>query len=295
MLHKNLALLFALLGALSGTLLAADEPPMAQVPVLDPKHIAAVLDTRAETENRQVALAAIRQAADAGNSYAMYNLGSLARQSRFREDEVIKYDPGAALMWLTRAFAAGRLTAAFKVAVVHRELGDPLEAMAWLQVYSYYLKGGANPVPEARQQRLRRGHIADLMAKLQDDLKGTEEAQIRERTIALLEGHGTRFEAALPTPTPDMAACDVKRPPKGFKASIVHPVESSLVEIVAVVDQDGSTRDVFVLDSTPDAMTVSGIRQYGYNVFCPPQESADARVVFVPWNFVNYSNANRVR
>ncbi|MBK8283852.1 MAG: hypothetical protein IPK97_02665 [Ahniella sp.] len=234
-------------------------------------------------------------AADAGNSYAMYNLGTLARQSRFKDDGVVKYDPGAALMWLTRSFDAGRISAAFKIAVVHRELGDPLEAMGWLQVYSYYLKGGANPRPEKELGWLRRGPVADLMAKLQVDLKGTGEADIRARTVALLEYHGTRFEAAPRTPYPPIDDCGVKRPPKGFRASVVHPVQSSMVEIVAVVEPDGSAREVFVLDSTPDAMTVSFMRQSGFSVFCPKSEETADRHVFLNWNFVNSFNANRMR
>lgn len=275
--------------------LSAAERPFADVPVLDPKHMAVVLDTRAGIAARQDALAQIRAAAEAGNSYAMYNLGSLARQSRFRDDGVVRHDPGAALMWLTRAFDAGRLSAAFKVAVTHRELGDPLEAMAWLQAYTYYMKGGDKPLPDARLNWLRRGHIADLMAKLQNDLKGTDPEAIRLRTIALLDQHGARFEAAGRTPVPEGRSCQVKRPPKGFRASVVHPVESSLVEIVAVVDPDGSARDVFILDSTPDAMSAKAMRQYGFSVVCRAQDGADKHIVFLTWNFVNYSNTNQMR
>lgn len=286
-------LLLSTLG-LSSSLSAADRP-FADVPVLDTRHMAVVLDSRAEAAARQYALAEIRTAAEAGNSYAMYNLGSLARQSRFKDDPVVRHDPGAALMWLTRAFDAGRLTAAFKIAVTYRDLGDSLEAMAWLQAYNYYMKGGDKPLPDARLNWLRRGHVADLMAKLQDDLKGADPEAIRLRTIALLERHGTRFESALRTPTPDVSECRMKRPPKGFRAMVVHPVESSVVEIVAVVDPDGSARDVHIMDSTPDAMSANAMRQYGFRVFCPPQDAAGERVVFVTWNFVNYSNTNQMR
>jgi len=299
MKHDRLLFLLAmgLMTALVPGESAHAERTVANVPTIDPKHLAVILDHRSESADRQVAMAAMREAADAGNSYAMYNLGSLARQARFKDDPIVRHDPGAALMWLTRSFDAGRLTAAFKIAVVHRELGDSLEAMGWLQVYTYYMKGGENPRPVEDLPWLRRGHVADLMAKLQKDLKGVDDTKIRERTIALLQQHGSRFDAAPRTPTIDANVndCRVKRPPKGFRSAVVHPVESSLVEIVAVVDAGGSARNTLILDSVPDAMTASGMRQYGYNIHCPAQENSDDRHVFLNWNFVNFGNSNRIR
>ncbi|HQW82751.1 MAG TPA: hypothetical protein PLQ74_12910, partial [Pseudomonadota bacterium] len=82
----------------------------------------------------------LQASADAGGSHAMYDIGSLYRQSSRKGAAVFAYDPGKALKWLTRAFSAGRLTAAYKVALVYSQIGDDMEAMGWAQLYSQYVR-----------------------------------------------------------------------------------------------------------------------------------------------------------
>lgn len=261
------------------------EPVSSTAPVLDTSDLMTVLDSRAPQAEREAAMAKLRESAEAGNSFAMYDLGSLARQTRFKEDPVIRHDPGAALMWLTRAFDHGRLSAAFKLALVHRELGDQLEAMAWLQVHNYYLKGSHLP-PDQQRPMPKYGPEARLMATLQEALDHESAETIRQRTIALLQKHGTQFESAKPTPTEDVDGCRVRPPPKGFRATNSRRVEPSVVEIVAIVEPDGSARDIVIMDSSPDFMSANMVRQFGFSIACPKiEEGAGDRRVFVPFRY----------
>lgn len=267
-----------------------------KIPVLKTDVLITLLDSEASIADRQAAMKVMQESAAAGNSYAMYNLGSLARQARFKDDPVTRYDPGAALMWLTRAFDHGRITAAFKLAVVHRDLGDNVEAMAWLQVYTYYMKG--HHLPADKQRPLpKRGAVVALLATLQAETKATPEETIRQRTIVLLSEHGTRYERAVPTPTEGIEGCRMRPPPKGFRNSVARRVDASLVELVAVVEPDGSAREMAVLDSTPDFMSASLVRQFGFAVACPKlEDNSDDRRVFIGFDYWGYMpSSNRQR
>lgn len=244
-----------------------------------------LLDTKAPLTDRQSALAELKRHAEAGDSFAMYDLGSLAHQKRFQDDTVIHYDPGAALMWLTRAFDHGRFTAAFKLAVVHRELGDHLEAMAWLQVYSYYYKGGSTSAKAERPLEAS-GAVAWLMAALQAALKSVPPETIRQRTIALLETHGAKFEQAPRISSTSADGCVVRPPPKGFRLEGSRRHDPSIIELVATIGPDGSASQSFVMDSVPDPMTAKMGRQFGFAIRCP-EVAADSpeRHAFVTFNY----------
>ncbi|AVP97638.1 hypothetical protein C7S18_10700 [Ahniella affigens] len=277
---KQIALCAAMFVAVTGA--HAEDTPAAASD-FDSSIMVTLLDMKAPTADRHTALAALKQHAEAGNSFAMYDLGSLVHQTRFKDDAVIRPDPGAALMWLTRAFDNGRFTAAFKLATVHRELGDHLEAMAWLQVYTYYWKGGNRT---AQRSLPTSGAAAWLMARLQAELKSVPEESIRQRTIALLEAHGTKFEQAPATPSDSAEGCDVRPPPKGFRFDGSRRHDPSIVELVARIAPDGSASESFVMDSVPDPMAAKMARQFAFAIRCP-EVSADSpeRHAFILFNY----------
>ena len=150
-----------------------------------------ILAIRAQNDEATKAAAArLQAAAEAGDSFAMYDVGSLHRQSGRKGAAVFAYDPGKALKWLTRAFDSGRLTAAYKIALTYAAIGDDMEAMGWAQVYSHFMR----PIEQRqdRQSQLRLALLNDLYARVGHD----REDAIEERLMTLLDKHGPSFEAA---------------------------------------------------------------------------------------------------
>lgn len=266
----------ALAFALSAPSLASESAP--SVAAVAPKDLLLVI--RADDDDATHGAAArLLAAAEAGNSFAMYDIGSLHRQSRRKNAAAFAYDPGKALRWLTRAFDGGRLTAAYKISLTHAALGDDMEAMAWAQVYSHYMHAAEQK--RGQPQQLRLALLNDLYSRVGRD----REEAIRKRTIALLEQHGPRFEDRSKHADPlhpewirDAATCQVKELPKGLRPAVRVPA-SGMVEYLVEIESDGSPGEFVSLDAAPHPMHARDLRQLVSRVECQPATTAP-RYVF---------------
>jgi hypothetical protein len=214
----------------------------------------------------------------------MYDLGSLQRQSRRKGAAVAPYDLERSITWLTQAFERGRVTAAYKLSLAHADSGNPLEAMAWAQVFSYY----------RREDTKTAGPDDQLVAALLKDayarLDRGQEAGIRERTIALLETHGPAFEANRAHPEPrhvDWAVgadqCEFLRPMNGSWVT-ARTETTGLVEFLVAIKPGGGAAEVVALDSAPESMHERELRALAQRVHCSTP-SDQTRYLFQDFTF----------
>lgn len=182
-LLRTLSLMAALLIAAPSAVVLAAETEHAIAPA------DLMLVIRANDDDATKAAAARLQAADAGNSFAMYDVGSLHRQSSRKGAAVFAYDPGKALKWLTRAFDGGRLTAAYKVALTYAAIGDDMEAMGWAQVYTHFVR--PTEKRSGRQIQFRLALLNDLYARIGRD----REDAIESRLMTLLDNARTKLRS----------------------------------------------------------------------------------------------------
>lgn len=224
-----------------------------------------------DDEATKAAAARLQAAAEAGDSFAMYDIGSLHRQSGRKGAAVFAYDPGKALKWLTRAFDGGRLTAAYKIALTYAAIGDDMEAMGWAQVYSHFMR----PIEQRqdRQSPLRLVLLNDLYARIGSD----REDAIEARLMTLLDKHGPPFEAArerAPRRHPDWIAdedeCEVTVPPGGAQAAVRIP-GNGLVEYLVAIDARGRPTKSAALDATPQPMLERDLRPLVQRIDCRAQ------------------------
>lgn len=223
------------------------------------------------------AAARLQAIADAGGSHAMYDIGSLYRQSSRKGAAVFAYDPGKALKWLTRAFDSGRLTAAYKVAITYASIDDDMEAIGWAQVYSHYIQPREK---SGSQQQLRLALLNDLYARIGRN----RESAIDARLMSLLDKHGPDYEASQRRDEPmhpdwiaDGDECKVTKPLKGKPEKTRIP-EVGLVEYLVAIDTRGQPGDFVALDSAPHAMLERDLRAVVMRLDCKPQ--AGTRYVF---------------
>lgn len=183
-LLRTLSLIAALLIAAPSAVVLAAETEHAIAPA------DLMLVIRAKDDDATKAAAArLQAAADAGNSFAMYDVGSLHRQSSRKGAAVFAYDPGKALKWLTRAFDGGRLTAAYKVALTYAAIGDDMEAMGWAQVYTHFVR--PTEKRSGRQIQFRLALLNDLYARIGRD----REDAIESRLMTLLDNARTKLRS----------------------------------------------------------------------------------------------------
>lgn len=263
------------------------------LPTLGADDLAALISD-AESPAARDAAARLLQAAEAGDAFAMYSIGSLARQTQRGGASAVAYDPGLALKWLTRAFDHGRVLASYKLALTYRELGDTLEAMAWAQVYAHYSeemsRAGKRPSPAAGPRQRSDGMAASLMAGLYTELGADQSESIRLRTIALLQEHGPRFEPAYQR---GLAAAQLgeiqhiegcvtpKRMPRGiWQHGRVR--ESAPVEALIQVDAEGKPLQVHLFDFSRKALNAASTTKLVMTYRCPA--AAASRWTFVSLN-----------
>jgi hypothetical protein len=273
--------------ALAGALWLASAPSLAAVPAVSGGDLA-ILISAPESAPALDAAARLRQAAESGNSFAMYDLGSLSRQHERKRDSALGYDPGLALKWLLQAFRNGRDLAAYKLALTYREIGDTLEAMAWIQVYSHYNIG-----PKTKSD----GAAASLMASLYDELGEDPHEAIRQRTISLLQQHGPQHEAASKrgidaASLGDIALMDEncrwpKKLPRGlWQRGRIR--ESAYVEALVRIDDAGKPSEVHLMDYARRALHPATTRDLVLRYRCPI--AADGQPY---WMFINMSLDDR--
>ncbi|MBL0041853.1 MAG: hypothetical protein IPP28_12600 [Xanthomonadales bacterium] len=222
-------------------------------------------------EATKAAAARIQSAADAGNSFAMYDVGSLHRQSSRKGAAVFAYDPGKALKWLTRAFDGGRLTAAYKVALTYAAIGDDMEAMGWAQVYTHFVR--PTEKRSGRQIQFRLALLNDLYARIGRD----REDAIESRLMTLLDKHGPSYEAGVRRNEPrhpdwidDEDDCKLTELPIRHNEPVRQPVDG-LVEYLVEIDTQGRPGAFVALDSAPQAMIERDLRDLVQRLDCKPQ------------------------
>lgn len=260
MLIRRLLILFAL--SIPGFVAAADSPIVAPSDLM--------LAIRAKNDDATRAAAARIQAADAGNSYAMYNIGSLHRQSTRKGAAVFAYDPGKALKWLTRAFSAGRLTAAYKVALVYSQIGDDMEAMGWAQLYSQYVRPSERS-GSVGQQQLRLALIEELFSRIGNN----REDAIEARRLTLMDRHGREHlsnQDRNESQHGDWAArgsrCTATAAADGLANRLQLPGHS-LIEYLIEVSPKGGVEQFAVLDAAPFAVTERDLQTLLAGLTCP--------------------------
>ena len=265
-LLRTLSLIAALLiAAPSAVVLAAKAEP-----AIAPADLMLVIDAKNE-EATKAAAARIQAAADAGNSFAMYDVGSLHRQSSRKGAAVFAYDPGKALKWLTRAFDGGRLTAAYKVALTYAAIGDDMEAMGWAQVYTHFVR--PTEKRSGRQIQFRLALLNDLYARIGRD----REDAIESRLMTLLDKHGPSYEAGARRNEPrhpdwidDEDDCKLTELPIRHNEPVRQPVDG-LVEYLVEIDEQGRPGTFAALDSAPQAMIERDLRDHVQRLDCKPQ------------------------
>jgi hypothetical protein len=211
----------------------------------------------------------IEASAEAGNSYAMYNIGSLHRQSSRKGAAVFAYDPGKSLKWLTRAFSAGRLTAAYKVALIYSEIGDDMEAMGWAQLYSQYVRASERTTG---QQQLRLALIEELYRRIGRDRADAIEA----RKMTLMDRHGHDHETNQKNSEPQHAdwaerglRCEASAAATDLASKLQLPGHS-LIEFLVKVDGRGKVDAFATFDAAPYAVSERDLRALMKDLSCPP-------------------------
>lgn len=250
-------------------------------PAVAPGDLMLVIEAKND-EATKAAAARIQAAADAGNSYAMYDIGSLHRQSSRKGAAVFAYDPGKSLKWLTRAFAAGRLTAAYKVALVYAQIGDDMEAMGWAQLYSQYVRPSERS-GSVGQQQLRLALIDDLYARVGRD----REDAIDARRMTLMDRHGRdhlanqdRAEAQHADWAPRGTRCTATAAADSLANQLQLPGHS-LIEFLIEVAPNGGVARYAVLDAAPFAVNERDLKALVEGLSCP-----DARAGQYLFHFV---------
>ena len=227
----------------------------------------------ADDDATRASAARLQAAAEAGDSFAMYDIGSLHRQPGRKGAAVFAYDPGKALMWLTRAFNAGRLGAAYKIALTYAAIGDDMEAAGWASVYAHYLRPyeAANDAPNP----LRVNLMNDLQTRIG---RGREEA-VDARRMTLLDKHSARFEAARKQPAaahPQVIeagdACTHAVPANGYGAELALPTDV-LVEYVVQIQPNGRPGTFAVLDAASQAIADRAVQSLVERMNCKPRNA----------------------
>ncbi len=260
---------------------------LASVPAVSGRDLATLISAP-ESAPALEAAARLRHAAESGNSFAMYDLGSLSRQHERKSGSALGYDPGLALKWLLQAFRNGRDLAAYKLALTYRDIGDTLEAMAWIQVYSHYNIG-----PKTKSD----GAAASLMASLYDELGDDQREAIRQRTISILQQYGPQHEAASklgidPAILGDIALMNEgcswpKKLPRGlWQRGRIR--ESAYVEALVRIDDAGKPSEVHLMDYARRALHPATTRDLVLRYRCPI--AADGQPY---WMFINMSLDDR--
>lgn len=272
--------------AFTATVAAADSTAPAAVA---PEDLALTIRAHNDEATRAAA-ARILAAAEGGNSIAMYDLGSLQRQSKRKGAAVASYDLDQAISWLTRAFDQGRITAAYKLSLAYAESGQPLEAMAWTQVFSYYTLHQRDPQGSEEPSSAHRNLVAAALKAAYERLDRSQEAAIRERTIALLEAHGPQFESNRGRVEPQHVGwalgadhCKFARPVKGSWVVSRTPT-TGLVEFLVAVQPNGGAAEVVALDSAPEPMHERQLRALAQRVTCT-DASDQTRYLFQNFTF----------
>jgi hypothetical protein len=281
--------------------LLAQMPATAEptVPAVSANDLAALI-SEPQSEAANAAAARLLRAAEAGNSFAMYDIGSLARQTERSGASSIAYDPGMALKWLTRAFDHGRLMASYKLALTYRDIGDTLEAMAWAQVYAHYqdeISRTESRTPsnvDAAPKQRSDGMVASLMAGLYAELGADKSESIRLRTIALLQEHGPRFEPAYKRGVDPAHLGDIPRiegcvPPKRMPRGIWQHgriKDSAPVEALIQIDAEGRPLQVHLFDFSRKALNAASTMKLVMTYRCPAAASSR-------WTFVNMALDDR--
>lgn len=254
---------------LAASLCCAADHSMAAAPIA-PGDLMLVIGAKND-EATKAAAARIQSAADAGNSFAMYDVGSLHRQSSRKGAAVFAYDPGKALKWLTRAFDGGRLTAAYKVALTYAAIGDDMEAMGWAQVYTHFVR--PTEKRSSRQIQFRLALLNDLYARIGRD----REDAIESRLMTLLDKHGPIYEAGVRRNEPrhpdwidDEDDCKLTELPIRHNEPVRQPVDG-LVEYLVEIDTQGRPGAFVALDSAPQAMIERDLRDLVQRLDCKPQ------------------------
>jgi hypothetical protein len=222
----------------------------------------------------------IQAAAEAGNSYAMYNVGSLHRQSSRKGAAVFAYDPGKSLKWLTRAFAAGRLTAAYKAALVYAQIGDDMEAMGWAQLYSEFVRPSERTVG---QQQLRLALQDELYGRVGRDRPDAIEA----RKMTLMDRHGRdhkanqdRVDAQHPDWAPRGTRCTAPASADDLAKRLKLPGHS-LIEYLIKVSANGRPESFAVLDAAPHAVAEADLAALIQDLNCEDAEPGQYLFHFV--------------
>jgi hypothetical protein len=241
----------------------------ADAPVVAPHDLMLVIGAGNDDATHDAA-ARIQAAADAGNSYAMYDIGSLHRQSSRKGAAVFAYDPGKALKWLTRAFDGGRLTAAYKIALTYAAIGDDMEAMGWAQMYGHFVRPSEQR--SGRQIQFRLSLLNDLYARVGRD----RESAIEARLMTLLDKHGQSYEDGLRRSEPrhpdwvdDEDGCKLTPLPIHYEKPMRQP-DDGLVEYLVEIDTEGRPGAFAALDSTPQAMIERDLRDQVQRLDCKP-------------------------
>lgn len=247
--------------------LAADAVPVA------PADLMLVIRAKNDQATRDAATR-IEAAAEAGNSFAMYDIGSLHRQSSRKGAAVFAYDPGKSLKWLTRAFSAGRLTAAYKIALIYSEIGDDMEAMGWAKLYSQFVRPSERTVG---QQQLRLALMDELYRRIGRD----REEAIDARKMTLIDRHGRDHEANQKVAAiqhPDWAERGLRCEPAPAAESLASRLQlpgHSLIEFLVKVDAKGKVDDYATFDAAPYAVSERDLRALMKDLACPAGRNRD--------------------
>lgn len=256
-----------------------------------------LLDARRDAPEREAALRRLIAAADSGDGYAQYVLGSLYRLGDRHPAQLLGRDESRAALYLSNAAVQGWVIALAAMAELRLDQGNAREAIVWTQLYIHYDAIRAADYPVAPDSR--RAYAASLLHRCSQKLTLDEALAdaIDADVAAFVDRHGASME----TGNTDRQEADedtslgVPRLPAGMKelasGSRATGLDAPGMAMYLIgVNQAGRVEHVHVIDSLPDHRVAAALRRHARQLRLPAKDrAAPIRWALAPLAFDNHS------
>jgi hypothetical protein len=279
---------------------AQDRPPSIAAPApsqaaKDSYSLRDILDTSRPLEVRRAAWEQYEQAANAGDRYQQYILGSLYRVGKQIPGALVARDDAKARLYLSNAAAHGELHAMAKMAEILLEEKDAFNAMVWAQVYGHYALESDAQMPSSSK---RGGYFADLLHRISTVLDSGRMPEVSTHVAAFLDAHDGDIRSGMNATQDDYESGDThgnNQTPTRFLpmvAQLAQHRRDCFVEYLVEFAADGSAKQAWLLDALPDVSVGEGLRTVAMRARVNAvQDSVPSRLALVPLDFTlgNYS------
>jgi hypothetical protein len=253
----------------------------------------------AQGEERQLAEARrIAFAADRGDSYAQYVIGSLYRLGKRHPAALYERDDHKAEIYLSNAAAHGQVYAMAGMAELELLRKHPMEAMVWSQVFALY---ESVLVHASDDQPSRQAYAAYLIQRADEKLGHDDEVRLKIQShfLAFQQQHDATIRAALlehgnlqsGTAEPGLEMLNARDRYLGEPNAIEERMKTPGHAVFLLgVDTQGKVQTELVLDSLPDALFAQGLARNAKRLhFNSAPDGTALRWAILPIAFDNFT------